>query len=89
MTGMQMNAQMREQERLAADVLRRGGVPRGTFLSVNVPTGEIKGMVGHRTIRATLPDVEPGVLQRLAGVTSAEWIGRDTCARCQKSVSEW
>jgi 5'-nucleotidase len=30
--------------RLAADVLRRGGVPRGTFLSVNVPSGAIKGV---------------------------------------------
>ena len=30
--------------RLAADVLRRGGVPRGTLLSVNVPSGEIKGV---------------------------------------------
>jgi len=29
--------------RLAADVLRRG-VPRGTFLSVNIPEGEIKGV---------------------------------------------
>lgn len=29
--------------RLAAEVLRRG-VPRGTFLSVNIPTGEIKGV---------------------------------------------
>jgi 5'-nucleotidase len=30
--------------RLAAEVLRRGGVPRGTFLSVNIPAGEIKGV---------------------------------------------
>ena len=30
--------------RLAADVLRRGGVPRGTLLSVNVPSGDIKGV---------------------------------------------
>ena len=29
--------------RLAADVLRRG-VPGGTFLSVNIPSGEIKGV---------------------------------------------
>jgi 5'-nucleotidase len=29
--------------RLAADVLRRG-VPRGTFLNVNIPEGEIKGV---------------------------------------------
>jgi 5'-nucleotidase len=30
--------------RLAADVLRRGGVPRGTLLNVNIPIGEIKGV---------------------------------------------
>ncbi|HEV7498708.1 MAG TPA: 5'/3'-nucleotidase SurE [Vicinamibacteria bacterium] len=30
--------------RLAAEVLRRGGVPRGTLLNVNIPIGEIKGV---------------------------------------------
>src|SRR4029077_15354449 len=30
--------------RLAGEVLRRGGVPRGTLLSVNIPAGEIKGV---------------------------------------------
>jgi 5'-nucleotidase len=30
--------------RLATEVLHRGGVPRGTFLSVNIPAGEIKGV---------------------------------------------
>ena len=30
--------------RLAADVLKRGGVPRGTLLNVNLPSGEIKGV---------------------------------------------
>jgi 5'-nucleotidase len=30
--------------RLAGEVLRRGGVPRGTFLSVNIPEGAIKGV---------------------------------------------
>jgi 5'-nucleotidase len=30
--------------RVAAEVLKRGGVPRGTFLSVNVPSGAIKGV---------------------------------------------
>jgi len=30
--------------RLAADVLKRGGVPRGTLLNVNIPSGEIKGV---------------------------------------------
>src|SRR5262249_49753302 len=30
--------------RLAAEVLRRGGVPRGTLINVNIPVGEIKGV---------------------------------------------
>jgi ABC-2 type transport system ATP-binding protein len=36
------------------------------------PTTEIKAIVGSRTIRATLPDVPAGALERLPGVTRAE-----------------
>src|SRR6202034_2052236 len=36
------------------------------------PTTEIKARVGRRTIRATLPDIDPAQLAALPGVTSAD-----------------
>jgi ABC-2 type transport system ATP-binding protein len=49
------------------------------------PTTEIKAMVGTRTIRATLPDVEVGALEALAGVTSGERRGEAVSLRCADS----
>jgi ABC-2 type transport system ATP-binding protein len=49
------------------------------------PTTEIKAMVGTRTIRATLPDVEIGALEALAGVASAERRGEAVSLRCTDS----
>ena len=46
------------------------------------PTTEIKAMVGLRTIRATLPDVDIGELERLPGVTSAERRGDAIVLHC-------
>jgi ABC-2 type transport system ATP-binding protein len=49
------------------------------------PTTEIKAMVGSRTIRATLPDVEPDALRRLAGVSSADRRGEAIVLTCSDS----
>jgi ABC-2 type transport system ATP-binding protein len=49
------------------------------------PTTEIKAMVGLRTIRATLPGVEPDALLALAGVTSAERRGEAVVLACADS----
>lgn len=49
------------------------------------PTGEIKGMVGSRTIRATLPGVEPDALEALDGVASAERHGDTVILVCTDS----
>jgi ABC-2 type transport system ATP-binding protein len=49
------------------------------------PTTEIKAMVGSRTIRATLPDVELNALERLAGVSSAERRGEAIMLTCADS----
>ena len=49
------------------------------------PTGEIKAMVGSRTIRATLPDVDAEVLAGLPGVTAAERHGRTVVLTCSDS----
>ncbi len=49
------------------------------------PTTEIKAMVGTRTIRATLPDVDVGVLESLAGVAGAERRGEAVSLRCTDS----
>jgi ABC-2 type transport system ATP-binding protein len=49
------------------------------------PTTEIKAMVGSRTIRATLPDVEPDALERLAGVSSADRRGEAIVLTCADS----
>ncbi|MGI8624247.1 MAG: ABC transporter ATP-binding protein [Solirubrobacteraceae bacterium] len=49
------------------------------------PTGEIKGMVGSRTIRATLPDADLDGLRRLAGVTGAERHGQTVILVCTDS----
>jgi ABC-2 type transport system ATP-binding protein len=49
------------------------------------PTTEIKAMVGTRTIRATLPDVDVGALEALAGVASAERRGDAVSLRCGDS----
>jgi len=51
--------------RLAAEVLRRGGVPRGTLLSVNIPAGEIKGVkVVPHAMSAGLNTYQRGVNPR-------------------------
>jgi ABC-2 type transport system ATP-binding protein len=55
------------------------------------PTTEIKAMVGSRTIRATLPGVDLGPLQALAGVTAAERRGEAvvlTCADSDRAIRE-
>jgi ABC-2 type transport system ATP-binding protein len=49
------------------------------------PTTEIKAMVGLRTIRATLPGVEPAQLEALPGVTSAERRGDAIVLHCADS----
>lgn len=48
------------------------------------PTGEIKAMVGSRTIRATL-DADLDELRRLPGVTTAELHGRTVVLTCSQS----
>jgi ABC-2 type transport system ATP-binding protein len=49
------------------------------------PTTEIKAMVGSRTIRATIPDVLPGRLEKLPGVTHAELRGQSIMLACSDS----
>jgi ABC-2 type transport system ATP-binding protein len=49
------------------------------------PTNEIKAMVGTRTIRATLPDVELDALGSLQGVSSAERRGEAAVLVCVDS----
>ncbi len=49
------------------------------------PTNEIKAMVGSRTIRATLPDVELEQLERLPGVGGAERRGAAVVLKCADS----
>jgi ABC-2 type transport system ATP-binding protein len=49
------------------------------------PTTEIKGMVGSRTIRATLPHVDPAELAMLPGVSAAERHGEAVTLRCSDS----
>ena len=49
------------------------------------PTTEIKARVGRRTLRATLPDVEPSILAGLAGVASAERHGDAVILSCTDS----
>jgi ABC-2 type transport system ATP-binding protein len=47
--------------------------------------GEIKAMVGNRTIRATLPDASLELLERLAGVTHVERRGEAVVLACTDS----
>ena len=49
------------------------------------PTTEIKARVGRRTIRATLPDVDPSTLVALPGVASAERHGDGVILSCVDS----
>jgi ABC-2 type transport system ATP-binding protein len=49
------------------------------------PTGEIKAMVGSRTIRATLPEVDADALGRLPGVSAAERHGETIVLACADS----
>jgi ABC-2 type transport system ATP-binding protein len=49
------------------------------------PTTEIKARVGRRTLRATLPDVEPSRLAGLAGVASADRHGDAVILSCTDS----
>jgi ABC-2 type transport system ATP-binding protein len=49
------------------------------------PPTEIKGRVGSRTIRATLPDAAPGELSALPGVASAERHGESVLLICADS----
>jgi ABC-2 type transport system ATP-binding protein len=46
------------------------------------PTTEIKAMVGSRTIRVTLPHVDPAELATLPGISSAERRGEAVTLRC-------
>jgi ABC-2 type transport system ATP-binding protein len=49
------------------------------------PPTEIKGMVGTRTIRATLPDASTDELERLPGVTQVERRGEAVTLACSDS----
>ena len=49
------------------------------------PTTEIKGLVGTRTIRATLPGVEQAALEALPGVAAVERRGEAVVLRCNDS----
>jgi ABC-2 type transport system ATP-binding protein len=49
------------------------------------PTTEIKAMVGARTIRATLPDVDADLMGGLPGVTVAERHGETVILTCSDS----
>jgi len=49
------------------------------------PTTEIKGMVGSRTIRATLPGVEVAALEALPGVAGADRRGEAVSLNCSDS----
>ena len=49
------------------------------------PTGEIKAMVGSRSIRATLPFADLGALGRLPGVSAAERRGETIVLACSDS----
>jgi ABC-2 type transport system ATP-binding protein len=51
------------------------------------PTNEIKAMVGTRTIRATLPDVEVDALTALPGVSGVERRGESATLVCTDSDS--
>jgi ABC-2 type transport system ATP-binding protein len=49
------------------------------------PTNEIKAMVGNRTIRATLPEVDQDALARLPGVSGVERRGEAVTLVCSDS----
>jgi len=49
------------------------------------PTSEIRGRVGSRTIRATLPDADRGALASLPGVTAADRRGEAVVLICSDS----
>jgi ABC-2 type transport system ATP-binding protein len=49
------------------------------------PTNEIKAMVGTRTIRATLPGVDPDALAQLPGVSGVERRGEAAVLSCADS----
>jgi len=49
------------------------------------PTTEIKGMVGSRTIRATLPGASIDELRTLPGVASADRHGEAVILNCEDS----
>ncbi len=51
------------------------------------PPTEIKATVGLRTIRATLPDADLGVLAALPGVTNADTRGESVIMNCSDSDS--
>jgi ABC-2 type transport system ATP-binding protein len=57
---------------------------RGRIVADGPPT-EIKGRVGSRTIRATLPDADAGELAALEGVTSADSRGDGVVLVCSDS----
>jgi ABC-2 type transport system ATP-binding protein len=59
-------------------------VATGAVIADGPPT-EIKAMVGSRTIRATLPDVQLEELERLDGVTSATRRGEAIVLSCSDS----
>jgi len=54
-------------------------------IAADGPPTEIKGLVGSRTIRATLPDVSRDALAALPGVTSAERRGEAVALACSDS----
>jgi ABC-2 type transport system ATP-binding protein len=61
-------------------------IPHGRIVA-DGPTNEIKAMVGTRTIRATLPDVDLDALAALPGVNGAERRGEAATLSCSDSDS--
>jgi ABC-2 type transport system ATP-binding protein len=57
---------------------------RGSIVA-DGPTGEIKAMVGSRTIRATLPDADVASLRSLPGVRDVERHGKTVVLTCADS----
>jgi ABC-2 type transport system ATP-binding protein len=59
---------------------------RGQVVADGPPT-EIKAKVGGRTIRATLPDVDPSALRAITGVTNVERRGEAVILTCGDSAA--
>jgi ABC-2 type transport system ATP-binding protein len=69
----------------ADDYADRAVLMAGGRIVADGPTTEIKAMVGHRQIRATLPDADLDRLAALPGVLGAERRGEAVALRCSDS----